>query len=81
MYFSNSNQLKGYSIHSHTIYSIESCSEGIYADLYRTCSVPAPYRLRVEVSLSGECTEQVQSGYGSGTQKTRTNISVYSLHI
>ena len=60
MYFSNSNQLKGYSIHSHTIYSIESCSEGIYADLYRTCSVPAPYRLRVEVSLSGECTEQVR---------------------
>jgi len=40
MYFSNSNQLKGYSIHSHTIYSIESCSKSIYA-------VPVPYLLRI----------------------------------
>lgn len=31
-----------------------------------TCSVPSPYFLRVEVSLSEECTEQVHPGCGSG---------------
>ena len=78
MYFSNSNQLKGYSIHSHTIYSIESCSEGIYADLYRTCSVPAPYRLRVEVSLSGECTEQVSATFGQALElQKRDTVLVF----
>uniref|UniRef100_UPI0005C8C910 hypothetical protein n=1 Tax=Bacteroides intestinalis TaxID=329854 RepID=UPI0005C8C910 len=31
--------------------------------LKRTCSVPTPHFLRVEVPLSGECTEQVLFGY------------------
>ena len=33
--------------------------------LSHTCSVPTPYFLRVEVPLSGECTEQVWSKYSS----------------
>ena len=36
------------------------------AYLNRTCSVPTPYFLRSEVLLSGERTEQVWFGYGSG---------------
>ena len=37
--------------------------------LKHTCSVPTPYFLRVEVPLSGECTEQVRFGYGPGMNK------------
>ena len=48
-------------------YSLSFVS-GLY--LRRTCSVPTPYFLRVEVPLSGECTEQVRLWYGSGMEQT-----------
>ncbi|MCD7941295.1 MAG: hypothetical protein LUH50_15265 [Bacteroides intestinalis] len=47
-------------------YSLSFVS-GLY--LGRTCSVPTPYFLRVEVPLSGECTEQVGCRYGPGMEQ------------
>ena len=38
------------------------------AYLSHTCSVPSPCFLRIKVPLSGECTEQVRSKYGSGME-------------